>query len=146
MARYLVEAHVLEGRRVSELAAAHGVHRSWIYKLIARYRDGGYEALELRSRRPRSCKHQTPANIVEAVLKLREQLSQEGHDAGAATIAYHLPGELQDRDPAPSISTIRRILRREGLVVSQPQKRPHSSPIRFEADLPNETWQTDITH
>ncbi|HTC59990.1 MAG TPA: integrase core domain-containing protein [Solirubrobacteraceae bacterium] len=28
MARYLVEAHVLEGRRVSELAAAHGVHRN----------------------------------------------------------------------------------------------------------------------
>jgi transposase len=38
MTRYLVEAHVLEGRLVSELAAAHGVHRSWIYKLLARYR------------------------------------------------------------------------------------------------------------
>jgi transposase len=59
MARYLVEAHVLEGRPVSELARAHGVHRSWIYKLIARYQDGGYETLEPRSRRPRSCKHQT---------------------------------------------------------------------------------------
>jgi transposase len=45
MARYLVEAHVLGGRSVSELAAAHGVHRSWIYELIGRYRDGGYEAL-----------------------------------------------------------------------------------------------------
>ena len=41
-ARYLVEAHLLEGRSVSELAAAHGVHRSWIYKLLARYREGGY--------------------------------------------------------------------------------------------------------
>jgi transposase len=38
MARYLVEAHLLEGRPVAELAASHGVHRSWIYKLIARYR------------------------------------------------------------------------------------------------------------
>lgn len=37
-ARYLVEAHVVEGRSVSELAAAHGVHRSWIYKLLARYK------------------------------------------------------------------------------------------------------------
>ena len=36
-ARYLVEAHLLEGRSVSELAAAHRVHRSWIYKLLARY-------------------------------------------------------------------------------------------------------------
>ena len=43
MARYLVEAHLLEGRPVAELAASHGVHRSWIYKLLARYRSQGDE-------------------------------------------------------------------------------------------------------
>ena len=48
--------------------------------------------------------------------------------------------------PVPSVSTIWRILRREGLVSPQPQKRPRSSLIRFEADLPNEMWQADITH
>jgi transposase InsO family protein len=37
-------------------------------------------------------------------------------------------------------------LRREGLVAPQPQKRPRSSLIRFEAELPNEMWQADITH
>jgi len=93
MARYLVEAHVLEGRSVSELATAHGVHRSWIYKLLARYRDGGYDALAARSRRPRSCKHETPAEIIEAVVTLRRQLQADGHHAGAATIAYHLAQE-----------------------------------------------------
>jgi transposase InsO family protein len=82
---------------------------------------------------------------VDQVVKLRERLQQEGHDAGAATIAYHLAQEIDD-GPVPSVSTIWRILRRKGLVVSQPQKRPHSSLIRFEADLPNETWQTDVTH
>ena len=46
----------------------------------------------------------------------------------------------------PSRATIWRILKREGLIVPEPQKRPRSSLIRFEADLPNETWQTDITH
>lgn len=46
----------------------------------------------------------------------------------------------------PSISTIWRILRREGLIVPQPQKKPRSSLIRFCAELPNEMWQTDITH
>ncbi len=146
MARYLVEAHVLGGRSVSELAAAHGVHRSWVYKLLARYRQGGYEALEPRSRRPWSCKHQTPAEVVDAVVKLRERLHQDGHDCGAATIAYHLAQEMNDGVLVPSVSTIWRILRREGLVVSQPQKRPRSSLIRFQAELPNEMWQTDITH
>jgi transposase InsO family protein len=146
MARYLVEAHVLGGRPVSELAAAHGVHRSWIYKLIARYRDEGYEALQPRSRRPRSCKHQTPPEIVGRIVKLRERLVREGHDAGASTIAYHLTQEMDEGTPTLSVSTIWRTLRREGLVTPQPQKRPHSSLIRFEAELPNEMWQTDITH
>jgi len=146
MARFLVEAHVLEGRRVSELATAHGVHRSWIYKLLARYRQGGYEALEPGSRRPRSCKHATSEEVVRAVVALRERLAQEGHDAGAHTIAYHLAQEVGPNERVSSISTIWRILRREGLIVAQPQKRPASSLIRFQADLPNEMWQADITH
>jgi transposase InsO family protein len=141
-ARYLVEAHVLEGRSVSELAATHGVHRSWIYKLLGRYRAGGYEALEPRSKRPRSCKHETRAAIVDEIVELRRELESQGHDAGAETIAYHL---AQIQKEIPSVSTIWRILRREGLVVAQRQKRPHCSLVRFEADLPNEMWQADVT-
>jgi transposase InsO family protein len=146
MARFLVEAHVLEGRPVSELAAAHGVHRSWIYKLLTRYREGGYEALEPRSRRPKSCKHATSDEVVRAIVGLRERLEREGHDAGAHTIAHHLLREIEGDVVVPSVSTIWRTLRREGLIVFQPQKRPASSLIRFQANLPNEMWQTDITH
>jgi transposase InsO family protein len=127
-ARYLVEAHLLEGRSVSELAKAHGVHRSWIYKLLARYREGGYEALEPRSRAPRSSPSATPEEVVREVVQ---------------TIAHHL---VRQSEQVPSVSTIWRILRREGLVVPQPQKRPRCSLIRFEAELPNEMWQADITH
>jgi transposase InsO family protein len=141
-ARYLVEAHVVEGRSVSELAAAHGVHRSWIYKLLARYREGGLEALQARSRRPRSCRHQTSPETVDAIVSLREELSAQGHDAGAETIAYHLS---QTREDIPSLSTIWRILRRKGLVVAQRQKRPKCSLVRFEAEFPNECWQADVT-
>ena len=49
MARYLVEAHLLQGRPVAELAPTHGVHRSWVYKLIARYRAEGEAALRQRA-------------------------------------------------------------------------------------------------
>jgi len=143
-ARYLVEAHLSEGRSVAELAAAHDVHRSWIYKLLARYREGGYEALEPRSRAPRSNPNRTPEEVVRAVVSLRGQLLSQGHDCGAETIAHHLA--RQGIDGVPSVSTIWRILRREGLVSPQPQKRPRSSLIRFEAELPNEMWQADITH
>ena len=45
-----------------------------------------------------------------------------------------------------SVSTIRRRLITAGRITPQPRKRPRSSYIRFQADLPNECWQTDVTH
>jgi transposase InsO family protein len=44
------------------------------------------------------------------------------------------------------VATIWRILVRRGFVTPQPQKRPRSSFVRFEAQMPNERWQADITH
>jgi transposase InsO family protein len=142
-AAYLVEAHLREGRAVAELAAAHGVHRSWLYKLITRYKDGGREALEPRSRRPRSCPHKTSLEVDERIVGLRRELIRQGHDAGPHTIARHLEREFAE---VPSVATIWRVLRRHGLVTDQPQKRPKSSLIRFCAELPNEMWQADTTH
>jgi transposase InsO family protein len=143
LARYVVDAVLLEGRSAREVAVAHGISKSWIYVLIERFRAGGYEALEPQSRRPRSCSHQTPAGTVQMILKLRRELARAGHDCGPVTIAYHLE---QAGVLAPSTATIWRVLKREGLITAQPQKRPRSSLIRFQADLPNEMWQTDITH
>jgi transposase InsO family protein len=121
----------------------HGVHRSWIYKLLARYRAGGHEALAPRSRRPRSCPHKASAQIEQAVVKLRLKLAADGHDCGPHTIAHHLEHQFEQ---APSPATIWRILRRNELVEDQPQKRPRSSLIRFCAELPNQMWQADTTH
>ena len=142
MARYVVDAVLLEGRSAREVARTHGISKTWIYELIKRYRAGGYEALEPRSRRPRSCPRAVSAETVQAVVEVRAELEAQGHDAGAATIAYHLQSRIKD---APSRATVWRILKRQGLIVAQPQKRPRSSLIRFEAQLPNEMWQADIT-
>jgi transposase InsO family protein len=143
LGRYMVDAVVLEGRRPTELAKAHGISRSWIYELVARYRAGGYAAIEARSRRPRSCSHQTPTKVERAILKLRRDLSAAGHDAGPHTIAFLLARRVER---VPSIATIWRILQRAGLITPQPHKRPRSSFVRFEAALPNERWQGDTTH
>jgi transposase InsO family protein len=142
MARYVVDAVVLEGRSAREVAAAHGISRSWSYELIARFRAGGYDALEPRSHRPRSCPHETPAAVVSAIVSQRRELEALGHDAGPVTIAFHLS---QHMEAPPSRTTIWRVLKREGLITPQPQKRPLCSRIRFEAQLPNEMWQADIT-
>src|ERR1700730_8191337 len=141
-ARYLVEAVVVEGRSITELARSHGVSRFWIYKLWARYRGGGYSALERRSRRPKSCSHQASAEVEAEVVRLRRELTDAGFDAGPQTILPHLQG-LVDR--LPSVATVWRILKRNGLITPQPHKRPRCSFVRFEAQLPNEMWQCDAT-
>ena len=38
LGRYVVDAVLLEGRSAREVARAHGVSKTWIYELIARYR------------------------------------------------------------------------------------------------------------
>jgi transposase InsO family protein len=37
------------------------------------------------------------------------------------------------------------MLRQRGFVAPQPHKRPRSSWVRFEASLPNQCWQSDVT-
>lgn len=143
MGRYLVEAHLREGRSVAELAEAHGIHRSWIYKLLARYRQEGEAGLAGRSRRPRSSPTQLPTELEDEIVLLRKQLVEEGLDAGAVTIHWHLG---RHHDQVPSVSSIWRVLNRRGFVTPQPKKRPRSSFIRFAAELPNECWQSDMTH
>ena len=69
--RYLVDAVVLEGRSPIELARSHGVSQSWIYELVKRFRQGGYPALEPRSRRPHSCPHKVSHEVEGVVLEIR---------------------------------------------------------------------------
>jgi transposase InsO family protein len=141
--RYVVDAVVLEGRSPTEIARRHGISRSWLYRLLGRYREGGYAALGPRSRRPHSCSHRTPPELEAAIVALRAELAAAGHDAGPATIAHHLGRRFT---AVPSPATVWRILRRHGLITPQPHKRPRSSFVRFEAALPNELWQADTTH
>jgi transposase InsO family protein len=98
--------------------------------------------LEARSRRPKSCSHQASPEVEAEVVKLRRELTAAGFDAGPQTILHHLQGQVA---PLPSAATIWRILKRQGLITSQPHKRPRSSFVRFEADLPNQMWQCDAT-
>jgi transposase InsO family protein len=134
---------VLEGRSYREVAASHGVSKSYVGKLVGRFREGGYDAIAPRSRAAKRIPHRTPDGIEDEILRLRKELTELGVDAGALTIHYHL-GRRHAK--VPSVSTIWRVLRRRGFVVPEPHKRPRSSWIRFEAMLPNECWQSDVTH
>jgi len=52
LSRYIGDAVVLEHRSPAQLARDHKISKRWIFKLLSRFREGGYAALEPRSRRP----------------------------------------------------------------------------------------------
>lgn len=141
--RRLVITAVLAGQSQSEVARTYGVSQGWISRLMARYRAEGQAAFEPRSRRPASNPNTTPPDTVELIIELRNKLTTTGLDAGPDTICWHLQHHHQ---LAVSRATIARYLARAGLIVPEPKKRPKSSYLRFEADLPNQCWQSDFTH
>ena len=141
--RLLITSVVVENRPVRDVAAQYGVSESWLFERMARYKAEGEAAFEPRSRRPASSSTAIPAETVEVILELREKLTATGLDAGPDTIAWHLE---HHHSVVVSRATISRYLARHGLVVPEPKKRPKSSYIRFQAEMPNETWQADFTH
>jgi transposase InsO family protein len=147
LAGYVINAVLVEGRSVSDVCEAHDISRSWLYELIARYRQLGDGGLKPRSKRPRSSPTRIALALEEEIVALRKELTDLGVDAGAHTIHYHLQRRHRRRRRAvPSVATIWRVLSRRGFVTPQPHKRPKSSWRRFAAELPNECWQADTTH
>jgi transposase InsO family protein len=142
-ARLVITAVVTEGRSQGEVARAYGVSQGWVSRLVARYRAEGEAAFEPRSRRPRTSPRAIAPQTADLITALRKELSGQGLDAGPDTIAWHLEHHHQVR---VSPATISRYLARAGLVTPEPAKRPRSSYLRFEADQPNECWQSDFTH
>lgn len=142
-ARLIITALQTENITQKEAANRYGVSQSWVSKLSTRFNNEGDNAFHPRSRRPHTSPTAINDELTQLILTLRKELSQQGHDAGAHTIAWHL---TTHHNTTLHPTTIWRCLKKHGLITPQPQKRPKSSYIRFEASLPNETWQSDFTH
>ena len=143
MPQLVVTAVLVGGRSKSEVAREYGVSRRWVITQVQRYLAEGQAGLQPRSRRPLTSPLRTVAAVEDEIVEIRKQLDRSGHEAGAATIAFHLE---RAHGASPAVSTIWRILSARGFVTPQPHKRPKSSYLRFAAEQPNERWQTDITH
>jgi transposase InsO family protein len=145
LAAFVVQAVLVEGRGVREVARAHGISKTWLYELLTRYRTDGEAGLVARSKRPHRSPTRVSAAIEDEIVALRKQLTEFGVEAGPDTIHTHLTHAHGGIAPC-SVSSVWRILTRRGFITPEPHKRPKSSYIRFEAALPNECWQMDVTH
>jgi transposase InsO family protein len=141
--RLVILSVVLEGRSQAEVAREFSLSEATVSRWVSRYRADGEAAFERRSRRPATSPNRINDDTIGLIIDLRRTLSSQGLDAGPATIGWHLEYHHQT---VVSIATIRRHLLAVGLIKPNPRKRPKSSFTRFQADLPNECWQTDMTH
>lgn len=73
--RLVISAVVVEGRTHAEVAAQYGYSRSWVTRLVARYRKEGDAAFQPRSRRPNT----SPTRIDDAVVELIVNLRRKAH-------------------------------------------------------------------
>ena len=142
-ARSIIMSVVVEGRSQADTARLYEVSPSWVSKLVARYHAEGDVAFEPRSRRPHTSPRGLDPATIGLIIDLRRTLTDKGLDNGPHTIRWHLE---QHHGVVVSVATIWRHLKTAGLVDPEPKKKPKTAYIRFQADLPNETWQSDFTH
>jgi transposase InsO family protein len=138
----MVLAGGLDGVSVTALCAELEISRQTYYRLLRRYEEEGPAGLAPRSRRPHSCPGAVDPALELEIIRLRTDEDWPDPPRGAASIADEL---RRSGLPCPAVSTIHRVLVRNGLVTPQPQKRSRASYTRFTYPDPNGCWQIDAT-
>jgi len=128
-------------RSLTELSQRYGITRETGYVWIRRYRESGIEGLIERSRSALRHENQTPAEIEQKVLELRQAHMRWGPRKLKRVLERDEPGRVW-----PAASTIGTLLKREGLVVARRKRRrtaPYTEPLAH-ADGPNRLWCADF--
>ena len=126
-----------ENANIRLLCRSFGIGSATAYKWLHRFQSSGANGLEDRSRRPHHSPSRTPAEMEEAVTKLRGK-----HPAwGGRKLEARLLDLGQTGVPSPS--TITAILRRHQLLDPKESVK-HQAFQRFERASPNELWQMDF--
>jgi transposase InsO family protein len=125
-----------EGANRRALCRRYGISPTTAYKWLARAAQPE-EPFQDRSRRPRHSPKRTPADMEQAVLRLRDQ-----HPAwGGRKIARRLADLGHSEGPSPS--TVTQILRRHDRLDAAESAR-HTPWQRFAREVPNALWQMDF--
>ena len=103
----------LQGESIAAIAKKLGYTRPWVYKWVERYRADQKHWQEDQSTAPHSNSRQLPDEVTKAVKLVRLHLHHQGLFCGAQAISWEL--EALQVSPLPSLRTINRIVRREGL-------------------------------
>ncbi|HEY3465927.1 MAG TPA: IS481 family transposase, partial [Amycolatopsis sp.] len=135
-------AQVAAGEKinVARFCRVHGLSRDTFYRYVTRFRAEGTDGFTHRSTAPHHHPTAIGTAVAEAVLRARKELAEAGLDNGPISIRWHLHDS--GINPAPSLSSVYRILRAHGQITPQPRKKPRTRR-RFTYADPNGCWQID---
>jgi transposase InsO family protein len=134
-------AKLLDGESMTDLCREFGISRKTGYKIFARYKESGFEALSDRSRRPVRYANQLPPQIESLIVTLK----RERPHWGARKIRELLVRRLDQDLRIPAKSTIHAVLHRHGLVKGLRRPRSRASGTDLSAGVaPNDLWCADF--
>lgn len=129
------------GESMTELCHRFGISRETGYVWLRRYRQTGADGLYELHRAAHRHANQTPAEIEEMILELRQAHMRWGPRKLKRILERDEPGRTW-----PASSTIGSLLKREGLVVARRKRwrtAPYTAPLAH-ADQSNRVWCADF--
>ena len=137
--RFVVK--LLDGEAMTDVCREFGISRKTGYKIFARYREHGAEALSDRCRRPVRYANQLPPQIERLIVTLKREKPHRGARKIRELLVRRLDGDLR----IPAKSTIHAVLHRHGLVKAPGRPRSRAIGTPLSAGLaPNDLWCVDF--
>ena len=135
-------ARLLNGEGMSDVCRSFGISRKTGYKIYNRYKEYGPDALTDRSRRPVRYANQLPCQIVQMIVRLKQEKPHWGARKIRELLVRRLAGDVR----IPAKSTVHAVLDRHGLVKRSRQRRRNKAEgtALSRALAPNDLWCTDF--
>jgi len=141
------------GERPSKICKSLGRSRSWLQKWVERYNSSNKRSegkwFKEKSRAPKNVHRRTDSEIEQLVITVRKSLLEGTTEdtkyrcIGAIEIQFRMHELGYSEDESPSMSTIKRIIKRNGLVV-QNRKRYLRCKSKKRYTLLNPTKANDV--
>ena len=125
---------------ITELCRHFDISRPTAYKWISRFKDKGLPGLAELGRSPRSHPNKTPKEIEDRIVFYRKKHNRWGGEKIWKVLHNDfLEGQI------PTISTVDRILKRNGLIIPRKRRR-RIKPVNpiFDPQKCNEVWSADF--
>ena len=126
--RNAIQRYVKDGERPVNIYKSMGRSKKWFNKWLKRYKSGRKKWYKDEPKRPKTISNKTDKRIEHIIVDIRKRL-MDGNDesmkyslVGPEAIQYHMEELGFEKSEIPSLSTIKRIIKRNKLRVNKKER------------------------